>query len=191
MIYKTKVCQRCGKEYQPTSPTQKYCKECGYIAGNEQQARYRKGNLEKVRACDRKCGARYYKANRERHLKRTAKWAKANREKCRKSCTKWQKANPEASVLTCSKRRALKYANTPIDEMLKRTEWLAILAEHNGHCHYCSKKAKLTLDHVIPLSKGGKHSKDNVVPACGHCNSSKGAKTQEQWAASIWIGVAS
>lgn len=80
------------------------------------------------------------------------------------------------------KRRAAKYANTPVDELLTPAEWRTILAEANGHCHYCGKEAKLTLDHVIPLSKGGKHSKDNVVAACRRCNSSKGARTPEEWA---------
>jgi len=40
-------------------------------------------------------------------------------------------------------------------------------------CHYCTMERKLTLDHVIPLSKGGQHTKANVVPACGPCNSKK------------------
>jgi 5-methylcytosine-specific restriction endonuclease McrA len=87
----------------------------------------------------------------------------------------------ERIAVSHSKRRAAKYGNTPISEMLTSTEWLAILTEADGHCTYCSKKAKLTLDHVIPLSKGGKHSKDNVVPACLHCNSSKNNKTLEEW----------
>lgn len=97
----------------------------------------------------------------------------------------YMKKNPEKRRLSTAKRRALKYGNTPLDEMLTSTEWLAILAEANGHCAYCDKEAKLTLDHVIPLSKGGKHSKDNVVPACGHCNDSKGIKTLEEWVSSV------
>ena len=43
-----------------------------------------------------------------------------------------------------------------------------------GRCHYCGRMAKLTIDHVIPLSKGGDHSRSNVVPACQRCNSQKG-----------------
>lgn len=49
--------------------------------------------------------------------------------------------------------------------------------ESNGFCHYCSKSFQyheLTIDHVVPLSKNGSHSKDNVVFACHSCNSSKG-----------------
>ena len=46
-------------------------------------------------------------------------------------------------------------------------------------CQYCSTKhtkQELTLDHVIPLSLGGKTRWDNIVAACGPCNSRKGNK---------------
>ncbi len=41
-------------------------------------------------------------------------------------------------------------------------------------CQYCGSTKRLTLDHVIPRSKGGTHTWDNVVAACERCNSSKG-----------------
>jgi len=46
-------------------------------------------------------------------------------------------------------------------------------------CQYCNTpygKSNLTLDHVLPLSKGGKTSWENIVAACGPCNHSKGDK---------------
>lgn len=44
----------------------------------------------------------------------------------------------------------------------------------DGHtCQYCGSTKHLTLDHVIPRSKGGQHSWNNVVTACGNCNSTK------------------
>jgi len=42
-------------------------------------------------------------------------------------------------------------------------------------CSYCGKTAK-TIDHIMPLSKGGAHRWDNLTPACKSCNSSKGNK---------------
>src|SRR4051794_6630564 len=45
-----------------------------------------------------------------------------------------------------------------------------------GICHYCQKKfkpAELTLDHVVPLARGGKSQPGNMVPACAECNRSK------------------
>jgi len=47
-------------------------------------------------------------------------------------------------------------------------------------CQYCNTpytKNNLTLDHVIPLSKGGKTRWENIVAACGPCNTRKGNKT--------------
>ena len=47
-------------------------------------------------------------------------------------------------------------------------------------CQYCSThltQTQLTLDHVHPISLGGKTSWDNIVAACGSCNSRKGNKT--------------
>ncbi len=45
-------------------------------------------------------------------------------------------------------------------------------------CQYCGLKTKdLTLDHVVPRHKGGKHSWDNLVSACRSCNHRKGGKT--------------
>jgi 5-methylcytosine-specific restriction endonuclease McrA len=47
-------------------------------------------------------------------------------------------------------------------------------------CQYCGSTKKLTLDHVIPRSKGGENSWDNIVTACESCNNSKGARTPQQ-----------
>lgn len=58
---------------------------------------------------------------------------------------------------------------------LKRSQWWKnILAK--GLCHYCGKKFRadeLTLDHVVPVARGGTSTKGNVVPACRACNQSK------------------
>lgn len=48
-------------------------------------------------------------------------------------------------------------------------------------CVYCGSPLNLSLDHVIPQSRGGEHSPSNLVTACRSCNSSKGAKTPEEW----------
>lgn len=59
------------------------------------------------------------------------------------------------------------------DAPLTSAEWLAILKANHYRCYYCKEKTKLSMDHVIPLSKGGEHRKENVVPACIPCNSRK------------------
>ncbi|NET53326.1 MAG: HNH endonuclease [Merismopedia sp. SIO2A8] len=47
-------------------------------------------------------------------------------------------------------------------------------------CQYCGSKKKLTLDHVLPRSRGGTHTWDNVVTACDPCNSFKSDRTPRE-----------
>tara|TARA_A100001515_G_scaffold60605_2_gene47683 strand:- start:1028 stop:1528 length:501 start_codon:yes stop_codon:yes gene_type:complete len=54
-----------------------------------------------------------------------------------------------------------------------------IVLRDNNVCQYCQNRFKqedLTIDHVIPRSKGGKHQWDNVVAACKPCNQKKGSQ---------------
>ena len=54
----------------------------------------------------------------------------------------------------------------------------------SGICHYCGKKFKpslLTMDHVIPLSRGGTSSKENIVPSCRDCNTKKNYLLPAEW----------
>jgi 5-methylcytosine-specific restriction endonuclease McrA len=55
-----------------------------------------------------------------------------------------------------------------------------VLSRDNYTCQYCASqpgKDKLTIDHVLPRSRGGDHSWENVVTACGPCNRRKGNRT--------------
>jgi len=58
---------------------------------------------------------------------------------------------------------------------LKQTAWWK-QKRSNGICYYCKKKfpvEDLTMDHLIPLIRGGKSIKSNLVPACKECNNKK------------------
>jgi 5-methylcytosine-specific restriction endonuclease McrA len=53
-----------------------------------------------------------------------------------------------------------------------------------GICHYCGKKVapkELTLDHLVPVSRGGKSTKTNCVPACKGCNNRKKNLLPMEW----------
>ena len=50
----------------------------------------------------------------------------------------------------------------------------------NNKCVYCGSKNDLTIDHVIPISKGGKTSFENCVAACKDCNNKKGSRTPHE-----------
>ena len=56
-----------------------------------------------------------------------------------------------------------------------------ILTRDNYTCQYCGKQSRaLTIDHVIPRERGGKHTWDNLVACCAECNHKKGNRTPEE-----------
>ncbi len=73
---------------------------------------------------------------------------------------------PEPSIVRLSH-----YVRVPHDRgvaLNRRT----LFARDHGRCQYCGKPAE-SIDHVVPRSKGGRHSWDNVVAACKYCNMRK------------------
>lgn len=55
------------------------------------------------------------------------------------------------------------------------------ILRRDGHrCQYCSVSQNLTVDHVIPRSKGGEDTWENLVAACVKCNNKKGDRSPEQ-----------
>ena len=59
-------------------------------------------------------------------------------------------------------------------EMRKSRWWKELV--HTGKCHYCGKTfdpQELTMDHVVPLSRGGASTKGNIVASCKSCNNDK------------------
>lgn len=55
-----------------------------------------------------------------------------------------------------------------------------ILRRDGQRCQYCGVRDRLTIDHVLPKSRGGKESWDNLVAACVPCNNRKGSKTPDE-----------
>jgi len=153
------ICQSspCTNEFVSYRPHHIYCsvkcrvregaREVKRKHGNDYVTKWRKNHPERVRAWRR---ARYYRRKTEGTLRRypnpdldRARW---NRNK-----------NRRRGVLST----------------LTHIEWIAILRAWDGKCAYCQMRAGTTQDHVIPVSKGGTHTLDNVVPACPSCNASK------------------
>jgi len=56
-----------------------------------------------------------------------------------------------------------------------------VFIRDNYTCQYCGTRTReLTLDHVVPLHRGGKHTWENLVSACPRCNHRKGGRTLEE-----------
>jgi len=68
---------------------------------------------------------------------------------------------------------------------LRRSQWWRNRIAQ-GVCHYCGQNVApndLTLDHVVPLVRGGRTSKGNCVAACKECNSQKQSLLPTEWEA--------
>ena len=66
---------------------------------------------------------------------------------------------------------------------MRRTAWWMRRIQQ-GECHYCRRKVgreNLTMDHIVPLSRGGKSKKGNIVPSCKDCNSKKKYLLPLEW----------
>jgi len=77
--------------------------------------------------------------------------------------------------------RVLSYSRVPRQEM--KFNRRNIFARDRNTCQYCGRRAAtsdLSIDHVIPRSRGGSNSWENVVCACTRCNVRKGGRTPKE-----------
>jgi hypothetical protein len=93
---------------------------------------------------------------------------------------RWAKDNPEISGLNTSIRRALK-RGLPREDAKALTDFYRFACTLNViPCPMCGKETRSRkerdVDHIIPLSKGGAHSVENLQILCSSCNRKKGAK---------------
>ncbi|MBI5639378.1 MAG: HNH endonuclease [Nitrospirae bacterium] len=66
---------------------------------------------------------------------------------------------------------------------LRKTPWWKRRCSE-GVCYFCRKKVhpkELTMDHIVPIIRGGKSAKGNLVPACKECNNNKKHLLPLEW----------
>lgn len=66
---------------------------------------------------------------------------------------------------------------------LKKSRWWQNLIQKTA-CYYCQKpliRDQVTMDHVVPISRGGRSTAGNLVPACKDCNERKRSLTPIEW----------
>lgn len=166
------------------------------------QRKWRLANPDKVAAQLRKGNATRraaYAEQREAIQSRLRKWRAENPDLVRKynrrlyakhrdkiliNVKKYQKSNPHIAAQTAHKRRAV-IISAPIGELSEIAEWMKLMkSKPDFICQYCKQEfptSKLQFDHIVPLARGGAHSKDNLCAACKPCNNSKGKKLLSEW----------
>ena len=169
-----------------------------YRAANREKLRaaaaaYRATNPEELRA--RKAAhyaahkeeistqrAAHYAANREKIRAQQIAYNAANPEKVRARKAAYRAANPEKMRARCATHRAL-LAGATIGNLAEIAHIYDRAAKDpRVRCYLCGKLIPLGsrhVDHILPLSKGGKHRSSNLAAACDTCNLGKSAKLPE------------
>lgn len=127
------------------------------------------------------------KNNPERARLQGRLYASKNREKRRASGKRWRDKNKIYNALRMGKyrvkRRSLERAATV--NLYRINQWVqAVRARKQNQCYYCENPVTLEFlhfDHIIPISKGGQHSVENLCVSCKKCNQIKSAKLLSEW----------
>lgn len=151
---------------EPRSPAVA-CAECGIAMA---------GRRIGVIYCTRKCKQRSVEKRRERD---DAARYLVERERRIAYAIDYARKHPEVGQATKNRRKARKRKAGMF--IVSGADWLRLCTRYRHCCAYCGAMRSLTMDHVIPISRGGRHSIGNLVPACGPCNSSKSGRFITEW----------
>jgi 5-methylcytosine-specific restriction endonuclease McrA len=146
--------------------------------------------------CMKRRIAEWHRKNKERSIQSAMKWQKENKARYLATLRRYEKRNPE-KVREWNSRSGKKYRSTEKGKLTSRIsrqkrralqaravgsytmqDFYAIFELQKGKCAHClikfGKKAKATVDHIVPISRGGMNDRSNLQLLCGKCNSSKG-----------------
>ena len=100
--------------------------------------------------------------------------------------TSWKRAivlllKEKAQILSNCVIRLLDYVKIPLSKIMShRPSKTMIYKRDSNSCQYCGSTRNLTIDHIIPKCRGGEDTWENLVVACGPCNTKKGNTPLEQ-----------
>lgn len=131
-----------------------------FLENKQRKQNYRKNNIEKVR--------QYEKQYREKNAHKLFEKRKAMKEYHKKYSKKWAEGNREKRRNNQHKRRVTKQNNGVFDILDKELNRIL-----NSPCIICGSTKRIEIDHIVPISRGGRHSIGNLQPLCKSCNVSK------------------
>jgi 5-methylcytosine-specific restriction endonuclease McrA len=191
----TKRCATCkietplelmGKNRSSKDGYNIYCKLCIRKASQK----YRDSDIGR----NRKSQARYRLKNKEKINQRSLNRYYAQKERFLKLQSERRIANYEAILETerASRARNADKNRQKKHELQKRRSLIIkesgclilkkeIKALYSNPCYNCGTTKNQSIDHIIPLTRGGRNSIGNLMTLCNRCNSSKGAKTLMEW----------
>jgi 5-methylcytosine-specific restriction endonuclease McrA len=130
---------------------------------------------------------KYHEANRDKYVERHRRWYSENppnRAVVSERTRIWRASNPEHARMLTKNGKHRRRART--QGGLTASDLRAWLIAQPKVCHWCGVQCKqCEIDHIVPLSRGGKHERSNLTIACPTCNRKKGARCPVEFAQSI------
>lgn len=157
------------------------------------------GLQSRCRDCERIVRRAYYEKNKDREIARVSVWHKTTEKgKANRVLygTSKQPNRKRTSVYVPIKdldpvalqRQRIKSARGRLRRRAawKNAEKLFVSSKELARlyaqpCYYCGSVDRITIDHVVPLARGGRHSIGNLISACHKCNSTKHARFITEW----------
>jgi 5-methylcytosine-specific restriction endonuclease McrA len=93
---------------------------------------------------------------------------------------RWELRSESSTLARPVVIRLVSYVRVPRDAHRRKITRRAVFARDSWTCQYCGSHSNLTVDHVIPRSKGGTSSWENIVASCAPCNRRKGDRLPRQ-----------
>ena len=164
-------CDSCGESLAGKRSNARFCNRTCKAAG------FQTVNRVRLRGRDR---ARYPKEAMKRRADAKA-YYNLNAEQRRAYAVQWRKENPHRRRHQHDRRVDLMLSN-PGFVAFGEAEWRKLLRQYDRRCAYCGICSDtLEKDHVIPLTRGGRHAISNILPACKSCNISKYDHLLVEW----------
>lgn len=174
-------CQAKTNEWHKSnSEKMKAIRKAKYAADPERFKKYKQGNYQRHKAQIIAKNTKWIKANPEKVSAWARRWRQENKVSFTAMVREWRKKNPASVRLSKHRRRIL--AQDASGEYTK--DDIARLLEHQLElCVGCKVdiSSAYTIDHILPLSRGGGNAPDNLQLLCLSCNSSKGTKLMQEW----------
>jgi 5-methylcytosine-specific restriction endonuclease McrA len=130
------------------------------------------GNRQ-CKTCRKQRVAESWERHKDKRLSERRDYYTRNRERLIAMSLQWTKDNPERAALASRLKKQRRRAAG----VLTADEWRQIQAQYGHLCLACGSDGPLTIDHIVPVSRGGSNTAANVQPLCGPCNSAKATKT--------------
>lgn len=173
-----RCCERCGASIEHKRSNARFCdRGCKMAAWHADNRATADG---KARERTRNT-ARYVSEGEHRRNQARAYYAE-HREARQQYAREWRAENPHRRREQADRRADRMVGNHGFCPFGAR-EWIALKRRFDDRCAYCGERSDEPLhqDHVVPLSRGGRHAVANILPACGPCNRAKGDLFLATW----------